>query len=91
MNKRLLCMGLALLVMIGIRGGCASSTSVPSETSAAPSTAASVYEETEAELLPPSSPPFSTVGWATDFSRRTVAWEEIISGGPPKDGIPAID
>lgn len=28
---------------------------------------------------------------ATDFSRRTVALDEIISGGPPKDGIPAID
>lgn len=27
----------------------------------------------------------------TDFSRRTVALEEVISGGPPKDGIPAVD
>jgi len=27
----------------------------------------------------------------TDFSRRTVPLEEIESGGPPKDGIPAID
>jgi hypothetical protein len=27
----------------------------------------------------------------TDFSKRTVELEEIISGGPPKDGIPAID
>lgn len=27
----------------------------------------------------------------TDFSRHTVPLEEIISGGPPKDGIPAID
>jgi hypothetical protein len=27
----------------------------------------------------------------TDFARRTVALEEIGSGGPPKDGIPAID
>jgi hypothetical protein len=29
--------------------------------------------------------------WRTDFSRRTVPLEEIASGGPPKDGIPAID
>ncbi len=36
-------------------------------------------------------PPFSTRGWETDFSRRSVEWNEIISGGPPKDGIPAID
>jgi hypothetical protein len=27
----------------------------------------------------------------TDFSRRTVELAEITSGGPPKDGIPAID
>ena len=27
----------------------------------------------------------------TDFSRRSVAYDEITSGGPPKDGIPAID
>jgi hypothetical protein len=29
--------------------------------------------------------------WRTDFSRYTVPLEEIVSGGPPKDGIPAID
>jgi len=27
----------------------------------------------------------------TDFSRHSVDYSEIISGGPPKDGIPAID
>ncbi|GIV76608.1 MAG: hypothetical protein KatS3mg050_1002 [Litorilinea sp.] len=44
-------------------------------------------------LLPPESPParLNSSYWRTDFSRRTVPWEEIISGGPPKDGIPAID
>lgn len=29
--------------------------------------------------------------WQTDFSRRAVPSAEIISGGPPKDGIPALD
>jgi hypothetical protein len=29
--------------------------------------------------------------WRTDFSRRTVPLEEIVSGGPPRDGIPALD
>ncbi|MDP2063595.1 MAG: DUF3179 domain-containing protein [Phaeovulum sp.] len=28
---------------------------------------------------------------ATDFSRSSVEFAEILSGGPPKDGIPAID
>lgn len=43
-----------------------------------------------AGLLPVSAPPFSTSEWTTDFTRRTIAWEDVISGGPPKDGIPAI-
>lgn len=30
-------------------------------------------------------------GWKTDFSRKTINFDEILSGGPPKDGIPAID
>ncbi|MEO3431188.1 DUF3179 domain-containing protein [Pelagibius sp. CAU 1746] len=28
---------------------------------------------------------------ATDFSQASVPFDEILSGGPPKDGIPAID
>jgi len=36
-------------------------------------------------------PPIRTRGFSTDFSRRTVSWGEILSGGPPKDGIPAVD
>lgn len=30
-------------------------------------------------------------GWKTDFSKSSVPFEEIISGGPPRDGIPSID
>ncbi|HEX9727567.1 MAG TPA: DUF3179 domain-containing protein [Gemmatimonadales bacterium] len=30
-------------------------------------------------------------GWRTDFSRHSVPLAEIVSGGPPKDGIPAVD
>jgi hypothetical protein len=30
-------------------------------------------------------------GWMTDFSKRSIGWNEIASGGPPKDGIPSID
>ena len=29
--------------------------------------------------------------WLTDFSRHTVPYDEIISGGPPRDGIPPLD
>jgi len=33
----------------------------------------------------------STRGWRTDFSRTSVDFAEFLGGGPPKDGIPAID
>lgn len=36
-------------------------------------------------------PPFETFNFHTNFARRTIEWDEILSGGPPKDGIPAID
>jgi hypothetical protein len=32
-----------------------------------------------------------TTGWDTDFSKHTVPLGEFLSGGPGKDGIPAID
>jgi hypothetical protein len=37
------------------------------------------------------APPGDLSGWRTDFTRHTVPLAEIVSGGPPKDGIPAID
>jgi hypothetical protein len=37
-------------------------------------------------------PAFAQAGeWRTDFTRHTVPLEEIVSGGPSKDGIPALD
>lgn len=33
----------------------------------------------------------STAGWKTDFSKASVDLGEFLGGGPPKDGIPAID
>jgi hypothetical protein len=32
-----------------------------------------------------------TGGWETDFSFYTVPFDSILSGGPPRDGIPPID
>jgi hypothetical protein len=42
----------------------------------------------EAQATPDS---WRAEGWATDLSKRSVGWNEIISGGLPKDGIPSID
>ncbi len=35
--------------------------------------------------------PQSWENWKTDFSKTNIDISEIISGGPPKDGIPAVD
>ena len=35
--------------------------------------------------------PFDTSEWKTNFKKHSVPLREIASGGPPKDGIPAID
>jgi hypothetical protein len=32
-----------------------------------------------------------TGGWGTNWERRTIETSELISGGPPRDGIPSID
>ncbi len=43
-------------------------------------------------FLPEQAPPRgAAVEFSTDFSKHTVNYDEILSGGPPKDGIPAID
>lgn len=43
-------------------------------------------------LLPQEVPPDGAQGeFKTDFRRHTVHYAEILSGGPPKDGIAAID
>ena len=34
---------------------------------------------------------YLTEGWKTDWTRHTIDYSEILSGGPPRDGIPAID
>jgi len=36
-------------------------------------------------------PPGAESEFSTDFSRHSVSYGNILSGGPPKDGIPAID
>ena len=44
------------------------------------------------ELLPKEDPPSGAARqFRTDFGRHIVPYSDILSGGPPKDGIPAID
>ena len=67
----------------------AETTATVEESALTPSDGAS---GTEIELLPPEPAPFGAdQQFSTDFSKHTVPYGEILSGGPGKDGIPAID
>jgi hypothetical protein len=72
--------GLALVTV-----ACAAPPGREGGPSASESSASPAPDPADAELR------VSTAGWSTDFSRHDVALDEIISGGPGKDGIPAID
>lgn len=42
--------------------------------------------------LPAESPPRGAESeFTTDFSKHSIPYSEVLSGGPPKDGIPSID
>lgn len=47
---------------------------------------ASIGEDTLSELLRR-----VTIGWNTDWSKHSIEYRELLSGGPPRDGIPPID
>ncbi len=55
-------------------------------------TAAAVQEEADCEdPFGNSTPAFRTEGWDTNFCKHSVSYDEIFSGGPPRDGIPPLD
>ena len=75
-------------------------TSTPPTDSASPSPQPDSVTESsplpsgqgEGALLPAESPPRGAESeFTTDFSKHSVPYSEILSGGPPKDGIPSID
>jgi hypothetical protein len=66
-------------------------TAQPATQTAQPSIAATLIVPATVALLPPEPAPASASEFRTDFSRHTVPYDQILSGGPPKDGIPAID
>ncbi len=46
---------------------------------------------TPPELQDQAPPSRAQNEFSTDFSRHTISYDEVLSGGPPKDGIPAVD
>lgn len=61
----------------------------PPESQPVPEEASAVEAETS---LPVERPPSGAEAqFSTDFSKHSISYSEVLSGGPPKDGIPAID
>lgn len=105
MNIRAIFKTLWLPAALLALAACAASPATPTVTLApltdTPPTRTQVSEPTrtaqnknvnQIQLLPPEAPPFGASSeFKTDFTKHTVPYAEIFSGGPPKDGIPAID
>lgn len=89
----LLSLGLLLPVVLAACAG-STPTAVPTATAseqaaeAVPTTDEGVTVVPESEVNPP---PGAQREFSTDFSRHTIDYSEVLSGGPSKDGIPAID
>ena len=86
------------IVVALLLSACAGATAAPTAVVAIQSPQpASIYTqeplpEATPTLLPDEPPPTgATFEFKTDFSKHSVSYSEILSGGPPKDGIPAID
>jgi hypothetical protein len=93
-----------LLIVSAVLAGCGTTPATTSPTTPPAATSVPTAAPTDAPvavptalpapappLLPPETPPASEREFKTDFSKHTVPYREILSGGPPKDGIPAID
>jgi hypothetical protein len=63
----------------------------PSQAQDGDAAAPAATELRPGQLADPGEPRFNTRGWDTDFSISSIPFDQVLSGGPPKDGIPAID
>lgn len=76
-----------------LEGSSADNKAMETEQEPAEETETQVGIEPELELLDPNEEPpaGATTQFNTDFSIHSVPYSEVLSGGPPKDGIPAVD
>jgi len=92
-----------MLLLLALSLGLTACTSAASPTLSPPETDLPDPDPTmEASPQPPTesppvvaaddAPPYGAESqFSTDFNKHSVSYSEILSGGPPKDGIPAID
>ena len=85
--------GIGLLLLMLVVSACGAPVEPSPVTATATVTVTVTRPTSETPLItPPESPPSgATREFSTDFSRHTVSYDDIMSGGPSKDGIPALD
>jgi hypothetical protein len=88
--RRLASLVLLVLLALSLAGCGGSGESTPSDEELA-ELADEINKEVPNVGLGEGSPPPDAAAWKTDFSKRSVPLEEFESGGPARDGIPAID
>lgn len=96
MLKRQLSLGIVVLLSACAPAATplASPTAVADTPEAIPTNAPTTIADivATAALLSEEPPPRgASLQFKTDFTKHSVPYSEILSGGPPKDGIPAID
>jgi hypothetical protein len=91
MNTTLVARSAGCVIAAALLAGCSAVTPGAAPPSAPTSSPADMPAPTPT-LLPRENPPAgATAEFRTDFSKHVVPYREILSGGPPKDGIPALD
>ncbi len=89
--------GLVVLLVLASCGQAPPASSVPSEPSVSSSAASPPAPRPVPTPRAPAPtteqlPPYGARSeFRTDFSKASIDYREVLSGGPPKDGIPAID
>lgn len=81
-------LGAALAACSPVVSASSPNDSIPEPAEGPARSATPVERSGQTDDTPPQG---ATAEFDTDFSRHTVDYSEILSGGPPKDGIPAID
>jgi len=84
-------LAIATLVLSACVAPSSSEPAAQPATAVVESSAAGAAASSGALLPPETPPPGAEREFSTDFSRHTVSYSEVFSGGPPKDGIPSID
>ena len=82
---------LVFLLVVGCGAGISPTTAPPTSPNPPPAATPTAPRNTPARDAPPESLKAITRDWQTDWSRHTIDYSELLSGGPPRDGIPPLD